>query len=86
MVIQVIYIFECKDGFKFIRDTFEEIKKIVDDNYKALQDMAKDGDSVSMTMDYNNKYFPSASISACIGGTWKFYTLRTEVLEMKRQP
>jgi len=82
MKIEIKYIFECKDGFKFVRDTFDEIRQIVDDNYRALQDIARDGDSVNMTMDYNNKYFPKASISACIGGTWKFYELRTEVTEI----
>ena len=82
MIVQIAYIFECKDGFKFIRGTFDEIKQIVDENYEALKKMARDGDSVNMTCDYNNKYFPSASISACIGGTWKYYTLHTEVLEL----
>lgn len=69
MRVNIKYIFECKGGFKFVRDTFEEIKGIVDENYKALNDMASNGDTVNMYRDYNNPYFPKASISACISGT-----------------
>ena len=83
MKVDIKYIFECKDGFRFVRDTFEEIRQIVDENYNALKDIAKDGDSVNMYRDYNNKYFPNASISACIQGTWKFYNLRTEITEIQ---
>jgi hypothetical protein len=82
MVVQIDYVFECQDGFKYVRNTFEEIKEIVDKNYKALQEIASNGDSVNMVFDYSHKYFPSARISACIGGVWKYYTLRTEAKEI----
>ena len=82
MKVDIKYIFECKGGFRYIRDTFSEIKQVVDENYEALKNMARNGDSVNMYMDYNNPYSPTASISACIDGTWKFYSLYTKVTEL----
>ena len=83
MNVKLTYVFETKDGFRYERETPEEIIKIVEENYKALKRIAKDGDSVNMTTDYRNRYFPSATISACIQGTWRYYHLRTEVTEIK---
>ena len=82
MKVELKYTFGCKDGFKYTRDTFKEIKEVVDENYEALRSMCKAGDSLNMTMDYTNEYFPKADISAYIHGKWNYYSLRTEVTEL----
>ena len=79
MKVQLTYVFETKDGFRYERETPEEIKEIVVQNYIALKNIVKDGDPLSMIKDYTNEYMPKATISCCINGTWKYYDLRTEV-------
>lgn len=82
MKVEIKYIFETKGGFRYERDTFEEIVQIVEDNYKALAEIASNGDSLNLYKDYNNKYFPKATISACIAGNWRYYELYTEITEI----
>ncbi|MBQ9232351.1 MAG: hypothetical protein IJ190_14390 [Prevotella sp.] len=79
MKADVKYIFECQDGFRFVRDTFEEIERVFDENVKALVDVAGEGDRISVTKDFGNHLSPKAHISAQIDGTWKFYDLYSEV-------
>ena len=79
MKVQITYVFETKDGFRYERETPEDIIQIVEANYYALKRIVKDGDSLSMIKDYDNKYFPKATISACIGGEWRYYKLHEEV-------
>jgi hypothetical protein len=83
MNVQLKYIFECADGFKFVRDTPAEIIEIMSDNYQALRKMMRsDDDYCNCLLDSSNKYFPSGSISACLHGVRNYYTLRTEVKEL----
>lgn len=83
MNVQLIYIFECADDFKFVRETPSEILDIMASNYQELQGMKNNEDDfVNCFLDSTNKYFPKGSITAKLDGVYKFYELRTEIKEL----
>ena len=84
MNVNIKYIFERKDGFKFERETPEEIIRIMQENYDALKKIATGiGDFCNHFIDTTNEYFPKGSICACIDGTYMVYTLKTEITQIK---
>ena len=40
MKIDINYIYECKDGFKYVRSTPQEILKLMEEDYKVLNELA----------------------------------------------
>ena len=84
MNVNIKYIFECKDGFKFERETPEEIIRIMQENYDALKKIATgNGDFCNYFIDASNEYFPKGTICASIDGTYMIYTLKTEITPIK---
>lgn len=80
MKVELKYIFECKDGFRVVKETPSEILAIMGENYQALQAMAKGkNDSCHCFIDGSNKYFPTGSMTSNIDGNYKLYELRTEI-------
>ena len=83
MVVRLTYIFECKSGFKYVRETKDEILQIMQENYKALQEIANgEDDFCNMFLDAQ-KPIIRGSITCRVSGVWKFYDLRTEIEEIK---
>ena len=84
MNVNIKYIFECKDGFKFERETPEEIIRIMQESYDALKKIAiGKGDFCNYFVDTTNEYFPKGSICFSIDGTYMVYTLKTELTQIK---
>ena len=83
MKIEINYVYGCKDGFRFIRSTPQEVLELFENDYKELCELATGkGDFCNYFIDTTNKYFPKGSISVCIDGCYKFYELKTEVAEL----
>ncbi len=56
MNVNIKYIFECKNGFKFERETPEEIIRIMQENYDALKKIATgNGDFCNYFIDASNE-------------------------------
>lgn len=79
MKVELSYIFECANGFKYTRSTPEEIKEIVKSNCDALQELATgENDFVNKFIDNTNPLFLRGSVTTRISDVWQFYTIRTE--------
>lgn len=89
MKAEIKYIFECKGGFKYIRDTKEDILQVVNDNYEALKELCSErkshGDDCwcNMFLDTTGGVIIRGSITTKIDNTWQFYEIRTEINEIQ---
>jgi hypothetical protein len=80
MKIDINYIYECKDGFKYVRSTPQEILKLMEEDYKVLNELATGkNDFCHFVIDKTNEYFPKGNIFTSIDGCHKTYSLYTEV-------
>lgn len=83
MKIEIKYIYETKDGFKYICDTPEEAINHMEADYAELDKLAQiTGGTCDRFSDFTNKYFPKGLIQVNINGVKRDYILRTEVNEL----
>ena len=79
MIQNLVYVFECEDGFKYERIDADEIIRIFEENAKALEEMKGEGDTLNIFIDKSNKPILKGSITSDIKGVRKYYVLRTEI-------
>lgn len=79
MIKNLVYVFECENGFKYERTDAEEIIRIFDGNVKALEEMKGESDTLNVFIDKSNKPILKGSIDIEIKGVRKYYVLRTEI-------
>ena len=84
MKLELSYIFECPGGFKYVRNTPEEIISVFNENYNAIKEDAKENNRITdlNSFIYKNGYFPEGSISFYIDKKYMWYKLRTEVKQL----
>lgn len=80
MKVNLTYVFDTKDGFRYERETPSEILEIARENYKALKELATgEGDYCDWYIDESKPLFPSGIITAEIDGFHRQYNLTTIV-------
>ena len=86
MLLEFSYTFECLDGFKYTRNTPEEIIEVFNDTLTALQSDEKKGiiSALSHTDATVKDYFVSGQITFLCGGKFMLYVLGTKVTKIER--
>lgn len=79
MIQDLIYVFECRNGFKYERTNADEIIRIFDDNVKALEEMKSESDTLYVFIAKSDKLNLKGYIISNIKGVRKHYVLRTEI-------
>ena len=86
MKLELTYIFECPGGFKFVRNTPEEIISVYNENLQAIINHERECKGsiilLSNILDNKNHYLPKGYISILCKGRNIKYELRTEVKQL----
>lgn len=84
MNLELTYIFECPGGFKYVRNTPQEIIKVFKENLEALKMNAKECKQIKDIYSFldEHKYMPIGYIEFWINDKYMRYELRTEVKQL----